>query len=155
MSQNSSSSLRKSRSKKGKITRNPFLNFLRDFRKNNKGLKVTQLTKIGAKVWRNMNKREKSPYYRMAKEAPKKGYRRKSHSRRSRSRKNDMMVDDDTPEDPVNGNENSIENKPESIIDLDNYRPPSIRNTDSQELKIIELPQDDGDQIKKDDNEIV
>ncbi|KAJ8943237.1 hypothetical protein NQ318_009928 [Aromia moschata] len=71
----------------GRITRNPFLNFMRDFRKSNNGLKLTELTKRGAELWRKMNERQKSPYCQLAKQAPRRRRRRKSSKRRRRRRR--------------------------------------------------------------------
>lgn len=56
----------------GKVYRNPFLNFLKDFRKSHKNkLDAVEVTKRAAQLWRIMNEREKSPYINMAKQAPK------------------------------------------------------------------------------------
>lgn len=57
----------------GKVYRNPFLNFLRDFRKSHKNkLDVVEITKRAAQLWRIMNERERSPYINMSRQAPKK-----------------------------------------------------------------------------------
>lgn len=68
----------------GKVYRNPFLNFLRDFRKSHKNkLDVVEITKRAAQLWRIMNERERSPYINMSRQAPKK---RRGH-RRMRTKK--------------------------------------------------------------------
>lgn len=55
-----------------KFFRNPFLNFLRDFRKSHKNrLDMVEITRRGAQLWRLMNTREKSPYINQTKKAPK------------------------------------------------------------------------------------
>ncbi|KAJ8941577.1 hypothetical protein NQ314_010351 [Rhamnusium bicolor] len=72
----------------GRVTRNPFLNFMRDFRKSNNGLKLTELTKRGAELWRKMNDRQKSPYCQLARQAPKRRSRRRRRRRKRRRRHN-------------------------------------------------------------------
>lgn len=70
-----------------KALRNPFLNFMRDFRKSNKQkLNLTEMTKRGAQIWRSMSQREKSPYLQLSRQAPKKSIRRKKKSKRKKSR---------------------------------------------------------------------
>ncbi|KAL1496956.1 hypothetical protein ABEB36_007999 [Hypothenemus hampei] len=75
----------------GPITNNPFLNFLRDMRKNTHGLSPTQLSAKGGELWRNMSVTQKEPYCQMARQVA--GRRRsrrrlkKKQSRRRRSRK--------------------------------------------------------------------
>jgi len=61
---------KKKRPKLGKITRNPFFNFLRYFRKASRGLPMAQVTKNAAKQWRTMTERDRSPYHNMARKAP-------------------------------------------------------------------------------------
>lgn len=73
----------------GRVTRNPFLNFLRDMRKNVQGMSCQQLTLKGAEIWRNMSKIQKEPYRQMARKAAPLARRRKRSKlrRRRRSRK--------------------------------------------------------------------
>lgn len=62
----------------GKVYRNPFLNFLRDFRKSHKHkLDVMEITKRAAQLWRIMNERERSPYINMSRQAPKRRRRKR------------------------------------------------------------------------------
>ncbi|XP_044255101.1 HMG1/2-like protein [Tribolium madens] len=63
----------------GKTTRNPFLNFVQEFRKNNRGIPAQEQVARAAEAWRKMSDNEKAPYYEMAKRAPK---RRKRRGRR-------------------------------------------------------------------------
>lgn len=94
-----------SRLRVGKITTNPFLNFLREMRKTSKNMSVTQVVSKGAELWRKMDPQQKQPYHQLAKQARmsarsrKSGWknrrrghsrrtsRKRSRSRRSRSRK--------------------------------------------------------------------
>lgn len=72
----------------GRVTRNPFLNFLRDMRKNVQGMSCKQLSLKAAEIWRNMSKIQKEPYRQMArKAAPIPRRRRSKLRRRRRSRK--------------------------------------------------------------------
>lgn len=69
----------------GKVFRNPFLNFLKDFRKSHRNkLDAVEITKRAAQLWRIMNEREKSPYINMSKQAPK---RRRSTSSKKPAKK--------------------------------------------------------------------
>lgn len=77
-----------SRLRCGRITRNPFLNFLRDIRKNAKGLSITEVASKGAEIWRKMDDRQKQPYLQLAKEARKMAGRSKHSKRRSKRRSN-------------------------------------------------------------------
>ncbi|EFA02042.1 hypothetical protein TcasGA2_TC007670 [Tribolium castaneum] len=74
----------------GKKTRNPFLNFLQEFRQKNKGMPNREVISRGSEAWRKMSENEKAPYYEMAKRAPKKrkrrGGRRRGRRMASRSR---------------------------------------------------------------------
>ncbi|KAF7285475.1 hypothetical protein GWI33_010573 [Rhynchophorus ferrugineus] len=74
----------------GKITRNPFFNFLRDFRAANRGLSISEISQKGAEAWRNMKREDKIAYYKMAKEAPSpiKSIRLKKHKSNKRRRYN-------------------------------------------------------------------
>ncbi|CAH1955361.1 unnamed protein product [Acanthoscelides obtectus] len=55
--------------KTGKITTSPFLNFVRDVRKNSKGLSICEIGSKAGKIWRNMTDEQKKPYYLLAKKA--------------------------------------------------------------------------------------
>lgn len=59
--------------------RNPFLNFLRDFRKsdNRSIVRYAEMVKKGSQLWRTMSDREKSPYIHISRQAPKKYSRKK------------------------------------------------------------------------------
>lgn len=62
-------------STQSRITRNPFLNYLRDFRKsNNQKLNMTELAKRAATRWRSMTQNEKSPYVQLSNQVPKTNY---------------------------------------------------------------------------------
>lgn len=65
----------------GKITRNPFLNFLRDVRLTQIGT-VTELAIKAGEMWAGMNCIQKEKYYSLAKTAPP-GKNRKPKWRRS------------------------------------------------------------------------
>ncbi|CAH0559868.1 unnamed protein product [Brassicogethes aeneus] len=54
--------------KPGRVTRSPFFNFMRDYRRMNKG-KATEMVKKGAGVWRNLDYTKKQPYIDQAKHA--------------------------------------------------------------------------------------
>ncbi|KAJ3657385.1 hypothetical protein Zmor_009193 [Zophobas morio] len=62
------------------IYRNPFLNFLQEYRKKNVGVSGRELIQNAGELWRKMTDAEKAPYYEMAKKAP----RRRRHRRRKR-----------------------------------------------------------------------
>lgn len=87
---------KKARAKLGKITRNPFLNFLRYFRKTSGGLPMAQVTKNAGKQWRTMTERDRSPYRNMARKAPlrkkspKKGTKRKRRKSKKRCSRRDF-----------------------------------------------------------------
>ncbi|CAH0564045.1 unnamed protein product [Brassicogethes aeneus] len=70
--------------KSGRITKNPYLNFMRDFRRNHGGMNIIDLTKQGAEMWRNMTEKQKAPYFAQAKQAPRR-YNRHKRRRRHRS----------------------------------------------------------------------
>lgn len=46
----------------GKVTRNPFFNFLRVFRRCNKNMSAKQLAIDGSRKWKTMNKEAKAKY---------------------------------------------------------------------------------------------
>lgn len=72
----------------GKVHRNPFLNFLRDFRKSHKNkIDVVEITKRAAQLWRIMNERERSPYINMSRLAPKRKRNEKSKFSGQKGRK--------------------------------------------------------------------
>lgn len=64
----------------GKMTRNPFFNFLRDFRKCHQNELATVVATRGAEKWNCMSDEEKSKYVVQAFRTPKKYYRRRSKS---------------------------------------------------------------------------
>lgn len=63
-----------------KITRNPFFNFLRDFRKCNQGLLAKEVAMQGADEWNSMEAESKSKYVVQAFHAKKKYNRRNINS---------------------------------------------------------------------------
>ncbi|CAH1110931.1 unnamed protein product [Psylliodes chrysocephalus] len=65
--------------KPGRVTRNPFLNFLRDVRRNAYGLTLYEIATKGADMWRKMDAKDKQPYCEQAKMAP---YRRRRMRKR-------------------------------------------------------------------------
>nr|CAI5856772.1 unnamed protein product [Callosobruchus analis] len=75
--------------KTGKITPSAFLNFVRDVRKNAKGLSVCEIGSKAGKMWRNMTDEQKKPYFLMAKKAklqiPR--YRKRQRKRKSKKRR--------------------------------------------------------------------
>lgn len=50
----------------GKVTTNPFFNFLREFRGKNGSLTVVEAAVQGANVWNRMSAEERSPYVKLA-----------------------------------------------------------------------------------------
>ncbi|ENN82475.1 hypothetical protein D910_09019 [Dendroctonus ponderosae] len=73
----------------GRVTRNPFLNFLRDMRRNTQGMSPIEVTQRGAEIWRNMTRAQKEPYCQMARQAerrPRRNRRRRKHRQRKRRR---------------------------------------------------------------------
>ncbi|XP_004520212.1 protamine [Ceratitis capitata] len=56
----------------GILLRNPYLNFLREFRVRNTGLSAVEIIRRGAKEWNNMPKEDKLHYIEEAFHAPKK-----------------------------------------------------------------------------------
>ncbi|KAF2901920.1 hypothetical protein ILUMI_04265 [Ignelater luminosus] len=61
----------KKRLRVGRITRNPFLNFLREFRMQNDGLGIIASAEAAGAIWRNMTQDKKEPYRKQAENAPK------------------------------------------------------------------------------------
>lgn len=57
--------------KQGPVTRNPFFNFLRDYRKKHCGKSVVEIAREGAKEWRSMSEQQKEQYIKSACLAPK------------------------------------------------------------------------------------
>ncbi|CAH1154214.1 unnamed protein product [Phaedon cochleariae] len=71
----------------GRVTCNPFLNFMRDMRKNSRGMTITQMAVKGADIWKKMDFDAKQPYCLLAKQARsaiKKSSRRKGRKKRRR-----------------------------------------------------------------------
>lgn len=56
------------RSKSGKVSRNPFFNFLRDCRANraNASMTITEIARKGGTKWNRMTTEQKAQYYQMA-----------------------------------------------------------------------------------------
>uniref|UniRef100_A0A182M4M6 HMG box domain-containing protein n=1 Tax=Anopheles culicifacies TaxID=139723 RepID=A0A182M4M6_9DIPT len=52
--------------KPGKKTRNPYINFLRDFRQKNCHLSAVEIVRQGAEQWRRMSDEQKLPYVKIA-----------------------------------------------------------------------------------------
>ncbi|CAH1986853.1 unnamed protein product [Acanthoscelides obtectus] len=75
-------SSRKSCHRQGPITRNPFLNYLRRFRKKHCKWRVTRVAVEGAKCWCKMSRRDKQKYY--AEACKSKRGRSRSRARRKR-----------------------------------------------------------------------
>ncbi|EFA02172.1 hypothetical protein TcasGA2_TC007828 [Tribolium castaneum] len=72
-----------------RVFRNPFLNFISDFRKSNTSLKSREVISRAAEQWRKMNPDEKSPYCELARSAPKSRKRKAGRRRRRRRRRHD------------------------------------------------------------------
>ncbi|XP_017784725.1 PREDICTED: protamine-like [Nicrophorus vespilloides] len=70
----------------GKVTRNPFLNFLRQYRTEHCDWKVVQVAVEGAKVWHRLPEPEKARYRQEACGAPKISYKKRIRSKRRRRR---------------------------------------------------------------------
>ncbi|CAH1376217.1 hypothetical protein MTP99_017586 [Tenebrio molitor] len=68
----------------GKVTRNPFFNYLRWFRKKHCGWNMIKVAVEGAKCWCKMSDQNRRKFYKEACSAPK--MRRRRSSRRSRGR---------------------------------------------------------------------
>ncbi|XP_017781575.1 PREDICTED: protamine-like [Nicrophorus vespilloides] len=71
----------------GPVTRNPFLNFLREYRLSNGNKKVVDIAIEGGKLWRKMDESEKSKYKIMASKVGRRHGRRRRRHGRSRSRR--------------------------------------------------------------------
>lgn len=69
--------------KAGRVTRNPFLNFMREFRTAYWGIPAAQVVTLGAKEWKGLSEGQKAKYVQMAKTVPKQAKRRR---RREKSR---------------------------------------------------------------------
>lgn len=74
--------------KPGILTRNPFLNFLRLFRKTHSGLTVVQVAVRGAHEWNRMPEEKKLPFVREACKAPK--YKKKTKRLAGKGKKGRM-----------------------------------------------------------------
>ncbi|XP_049826522.1 uncharacterized protein LOC126266486 [Aethina tumida] len=66
---------------------NPYLFFLKSFRKTHSGVKGSELSKLGAEKWKTMTDDEKQPFYDLAEKSYARSRSRRSRSRRSRSRR--------------------------------------------------------------------
>nr|CAH7749641.1 unnamed protein product [Callosobruchus chinensis] len=73
--------------KTGKITANAFLNFVRDVRRNAKGLSVCEIGSKAGRMWRKMTTEQKKPYISMAKKAKSQVPRKRKRSRKNKSKK--------------------------------------------------------------------
>ncbi len=62
----------------GKVTRNPFFNFLRDYRRCHKNISAKEIAMDGAEKWRCMSDQGKAKYIVQAFHTPKKYYRRRA-----------------------------------------------------------------------------
>lgn len=60
----------KSGMRKGRITRNPFLNFLREYRKGKDSRKMTSVASQAANKWKRLSEAEKRRYRKQAARAP-------------------------------------------------------------------------------------
>ncbi|XP_044760139.1 protamine-like [Coccinella septempunctata] len=77
--------------KRRAATRNPYLNFMREFRLKNKNMNVVEQTVKGAEMWRKMNESQKAPYVDLARQARRR--RKKGKKRRRRGRRHSMESD--------------------------------------------------------------
>lgn len=73
LERSSSSKIQKNESKSSKIklSRNPFINFIKDFRKSVTFPNSRLLFSKAGEAWRGMSQDEKNPYYEQAKKVPK------------------------------------------------------------------------------------
>ncbi|GJQ73198.1 hypothetical protein Trydic_g13581 [Trypoxylus dichotomus] len=62
----------------GRLTRNPFLNFLREYRRTHCNMSMIQIACEGAKEWRSMTDEQKQQYARRSKADPRRGKRSKT-----------------------------------------------------------------------------
>lgn len=81
-----SSCSRKSSCRPGKITPNPFFNFLRVFRQKHCSWPVTKIAVEGARIWCRMSKCEKKKYRELACSAPRYKYKKRCKAKRKRRR---------------------------------------------------------------------
>ncbi|CAH1130780.1 unnamed protein product [Ceutorhynchus assimilis] len=68
----------------GRVTRNPFLNFLREVRKKCSGMGVLEISVKAGELWRKMSRNEKEPFLQMARQAPRRRRRRRRRHRMHR-----------------------------------------------------------------------
>lgn len=66
----------------GKITRNPFFNFLRVQRQTNDGHSILDIARQGAIVWQQMTPEQKCPFIAEAHKCPRKKYSKRYKYRR-------------------------------------------------------------------------
>ncbi|XP_044758503.1 protamine-like [Coccinella septempunctata] len=78
---------KKKRRRKGKITKNPFFNFLRMFRSRHSDWTVPKIAVEGAKCWCAMTEAEKKRFYKQAHRAFLRSMRRASGGRNNRGRR--------------------------------------------------------------------
>lgn len=74
--------VKKTEKAKNILTRNPFVNFLADFRLKNRGLLSHEIMIRGGEAWRQLSAAEKTPLYEMARRVPKKRRPSRSIARR-------------------------------------------------------------------------
>ncbi|CAH1953880.1 unnamed protein product [Acanthoscelides obtectus] len=73
--------------KSGKVTINPFLNFVRDVRIKSEGLSVCEIARKAGRLWHRMSQEQKRPYYQMARKARRENVREKREVRKEKSRR--------------------------------------------------------------------
>lgn len=66
----------------GKITRNPFLNFLRAQRESSSAASILDISVEGASKWREMTPQQKCPYIAEAHHCPRRKYKRRPRKNR-------------------------------------------------------------------------
>lgn len=93
----------KGRSKR-RAKSNPFFNFLRDFRRENSTLSVTEIAIRGAKRWHKMSDQEKRKYYRVTASSTRKArrHRRKRIKDKDKNKDKDKEKDKDKDKDKAN-----------------------------------------------------
>lgn len=76
----------RSNNKTGRVTRNPFLNFLREFRLAYWGVPAAQVATLGAKEWKALSNGQKAKYVQQAHLAPKEAKKRRSRKSKSKNK---------------------------------------------------------------------
>lgn len=80
-------------SKVKNATRNPYLNFMKEFRLKNKNMNVVEQTVKGAEMWRKMNDSQKAPFVELARQARRRRKKGGKGRRRRRGRRHSMDSD--------------------------------------------------------------